>query len=141
MSDINEYIFLLREKNNILNNIFEYTKNKVFEKNEDEIERIVYYLDNRQKMYDNLLIIDSKIKENKEFSNIKNKEIDDIIKKNDMLINNVLELDEKNKLIIESILMLLKKNIRTVKSMSKFNKSYLGTYENVIKGSTFDSSR
>ena len=68
-------------------------------------------------------------------------EVKSIIKENDGLIKDIIKLDEKNKKIIDSILNLLKVNIKSVKSMSKVNNSYLGTYQNVINGSLFDSSR
>lgn len=138
-----EYLDLLKQKNTILNEIFEYTKSKTFKKDESEIDRIVYYLNNREKMYDKLFYIENKIntlkKEN--FNNILHKEVDDIIKKNDIIINNIIILDREKKEIMESILKLLKDNIKSVKSMSKVNNSYLGTYENIIGGSLFDSSR
>ena len=137
------YLDLLKQKNTILNEIFEYTKSKTFKKDESEIDRIVYYLNNRGKMYDKLFYIENKIntlkKEN--FNNILHKEVDDIIKKNDIIINNIIILDREKKEIIESILKLLKDNIKSVKSMSKVNNSYLGTYENIVGGSLFDSSR
>ena len=137
------YLDLLKQKNTILNEIFEYTKSKTFKKDESEIDRIVYYLNNREKMYDKLFYIENKIntlkKEN--FNNILHKEVDDIIKKNDIIINNIIILDREKKEIMESILKLLKDNIKSVKSMSKVNNSYLGTYENIIGGSLFDSSR
>ena len=138
-----EYLDLLKQKNTILNEIFEYTKSKTFKKDESEIDRIVYYLNNRRKMYDKLFYIENKIntlkKEN--FNNILHKEVDDIIKKNDIIINNIIILDREKKEIMESILKLLKDNIKSVKSMSKVNNSYLGTYENIVAGSLFDSSR
>lgn len=138
-----EYLDLLKQKNTILNEIFEYTKSKTFKKDESEIDRIVYYLNNRGKMYDKLFYIENKIntlkKEN--FNNILHKEVDDIIKKNDIIINNIIILDREKKEIMESILKLLKDNIKSVKSMSKVNNSYLGTYENIVAGSLFDSSR
>ena len=138
-----EYLDLLKQKNTILNEIFEYTKSKTFKKDESEIDRIVYYLNNREKMYDKLFYIENKIntlkKEN--FNNILHKEVDDIIKKNDIIINNIIILDREKKEIMESILKLLKDNIKSVKSMSKVNNSYLGTYENIVAGSLFDSSR
>ncbi len=137
------YLDLLKQKNTILNEIFEYTKSKTFKKDESEIDRIVYYLNNREKMYDKLFYIENKIntlkKEN--FNNILHKEVDDIIKKNDIIINNIIILDREKKEIMESILKLLKDNIKSVKSMSKVNNSYLGTYENIVAGSLFDSSR
>ena len=137
------YLDLLKQKNTILNEIFEYTKSKTFKKDESEIDRIVYYLNNRGKMYDKLFYIENKIntlkKEN--FNNILHKEVDDIIKKNDIIINNIIILDREKKEIMESILKLLKNNIKSVKSMSKVNNSYLGTYENIVGGSLFDSSR
>lgn len=137
------YLDLLKQKNTILNEIFEYTKSKTFKKDESEIDRIVYYLNNRGKMYDKLFYIENKIntlkKEN--FNNILHKEVDDIIKKNDIIINNIIILDREKKEIMESILKLLKDNIKSVKSMSKVNNSYLGTYENIVAGSLFDSSR
>ena len=138
-----KYLDLLKQKNIILNEIFEYTKSKTFKKDESEIDRIVYYLNNRGKMYDKLFYIENKIntlkKEN--FNNILHKEVDDIIKKNDIIINNIIILDREKKAIRESILKLLKDNIKSVKSMSKGNNSYLGTYENIVAGSLFDSSR
>ena len=138
-----EYLDLLKQKNTILNEIFEYTKSKTFKKDESEIDRIVYYLNNRGKMYDKLFYIENKIntlkKEN--FNNILHKEVDDIIKKNDIIINNIIILDREKKEIMESILKLLKDNIKSVKSMSKVNNSYLGTYENIVAGSLFDSSK
>ena len=53
--NIDEYINLLKQKQQILNNILEYTKSKTFKKSEDEVERIEYYLKRRQEMFDNLL--------------------------------------------------------------------------------------
>lgn len=138
--DIKEYISLLYEKKQILNDILKYTKSKTFEKSEDEAERIEYYLNNRQKLFDKLIIVDNKLKSFK-FNDIDNMEVKSIIKENDGLIKDIIKLDEKNKKIIDSILNLLKVNIKSVKSMSKVNNSYLGTYQNVINGSLFDSSR
>lgn len=138
--DIKEYISLLYEKKQILNDILKYTKGKTFEKSEDEAERIEYYLNNRQKLFDKLIIVDNKLKSFK-FNDIDNMEVKSIIKENDGLIKDIIKLDEKNKKIIDSILNLLKVNIKSVKSMSKVNNSYLGTYQNVINGSLFDSSR
>ena len=137
------YLDLLKQKNTILNEIFEYTKSKTFKKDESEIDRIVYYLNNRGKMYDKLFYIENKINILKKeiFNNILHKEVDDIIKKNDIIINNIIILDREKKEIMESILKLLKNNIKSVKSMSKVNNSYLGTYENIVGGSLFDSSR
>lgn len=138
--DIKEYISLLYEKKQILNDILKYTKSKTFEKSEDEAERIEYYLNNRQKLFDKLIIVDNKLK-NVKFNDIDNMEVKSIIKENDGLIKDIIKLDEKNKKIIDSILNLLKVNIKSVKSMSKVNNSYLGTYQNAINGSLFDSSR
>ncbi|MBS5793405.1 MAG: hypothetical protein KIC92_01430 [Clostridiales bacterium] len=138
--DNKQYISLLCEKREILNDILKYTKSKTFEKSEDEAERIEYYLNNRQKLFDKLIILDNKLK-NIKFNDIDNMEVKSIIKENDVLIEDIIKLDEKNKKIIDSILNLLKVNIKSVKSMSKVNNSYLGTYQNVINGSLFDSSR
>lgn len=138
--DNKQYISLLCEKREILNDILKYTKSKTFEKSEDEAERIEYYLNNRQKLFDKLIIVDNKLK-NIKFNDIDNMEVKSIIKENDGLIKDIIKLDEKNKKIIDSILNLLKVNIKSVKSMSKVNNSYLGTYQNVINGSLFDSSR
>lgn len=138
--DNKQYISLLCEKREILNDILKYTKSKTFEKSEDEAERIEYYLNNRQKLFDKLIILDNKLK-NIKFNDIDNMEVKSIIKENDGLIKDIIKLDEKNKKIIDSILNLLKVNIKSVKSMSKVNNSYLGTYQNVINGSLFDSSR
>lgn len=138
--DNKQYISLLCEKREILNDILKYTKSKTFEKSEDEAERIEYYLNNRQKLFDKLIIVDNKLK-NVKFNDIDNMEVKSIIKENDGLIKDIIKLDEKNKKIIDSILNLLKVNIKSVKSMSKVNNSYLGTYQNVINGSLFDSSR
>lgn len=138
--DNKQYISLLCEKREILNDILKYTKSKTFEKSEDEAERIEYYLNNRQKLFDKLIIVDNKLK-NTKFNDTDNMEVKGIIKENDGLIKDIIKLDEKNKKIIDSILNLLKVNIKSVKSMSKVNNSYLGTYQNVINGSLFDSSR
>ncbi|MFR4986329.1 MAG: hypothetical protein ACLUCH_02930 [Lachnospirales bacterium] len=138
--DNKQYISLLCEKREILNDILKYTKSKTFEKSEDEAERIEYYLNNRQKLFDKLIIVDNKLK-NVKFNDIDNMEVKSIIKENDGLIKDIIKLDEKNKKIIDSILNLLKVNIKSVRSMSKVNNSYLGTYQNVINGSLFDSSR
>lgn len=138
--DNKQYISLLCEKREILNDILKYTESKTFEKSEDEAERIEYYLNNRQKLFDKLIILDNKLK-NIKFNDIDNMEVKSIIKENDVLIEDIIKLDEKNKKIIDSILNLLKVNIKSVKSMSKVNNSYLGTYQNVINGSLFDSSR
>lgn len=138
--DNKQYISLLCEKREILNDILKYTKSKTFEKSKDEAERIEYYLNNRQKLFDKLIIVDNKLK-NVKFNDIDNMEVKSIIKENDGLIKDIIKLDEKNKKIIDSILNLLKVNIKSVKSMSKVNNSYLGTYQNVINGSLFDSSR
>lgn len=138
--DNKQYISLLCEKREILNDILKYTKSKTFEKSEDEAERIEYYLNNRQKLFDKLIILDNKLK-NIKFNDIDNMEVKSIIKENDVLIEDIIKLDEKNKKIIDSILNLLKVNIKSVRSMSKVNNSYLGTYQNVINGSLFDSSR
>ncbi len=138
--DNKQYISLLCKKREILNDILKYTKSKTFEKSEDEAERIEYYLNNRQKLFDKLIIVDNKLK-NVKFNDIDNMEVKSIIKENDGLIKDIIKLDEKNKKIIDSILNLLKVNIKSVKSMSKVNNSYLGTYQNVINGSLFDSSR
>lgn len=138
--NIKEYISLLCEKQKILNDILEYTKSKTFEKSEDETERIEYYLNNRQKMCDDLFIVENKLK-NLKIDYTDNMEVKRIIKKNDEIIKNITKIDEENKKIIESILNLLKKNIKSVKSMSKVNNSYLGTYKNTIDGNLFDSSR
>ena len=138
--DNKQYISLLCEKREILNDILKYTKSKTFEKSEDEAERIEYYLNNRQKLFDKLIIVDNKLK-NIKFNDIDNMEVKSIIKENDGLIKDIIKLDEKNKKIIDSVLNLLKVNIKSVKSMSKVNNSYLGTYQNAINGSLFDSSR
>ena len=137
------YLDLLKQKNVILTEIFKYTKSKTFKKDESEIDRIVYYLENREEMYDKLFYVENKIKllKNENFNNILHKEVDDIIKKNDIIINSIIILDKEKKEIIESILELLKDNIKSVKSMSKVNNKYLGAYENVIGGNFFDSSR
>ena len=58
-----------------------------------------------------------------------------------MIINKIIKLDKINKEIIEDISNLLKKEIKSVKELSKFNKSYLGTFENTVEGNLFDSSR
>lgn len=138
--NIDAYLYLLNKKNDILNNIYEYTKSKVFKKSEEEVERIEYYLNNRQHMYDNLYIIQKDIK-NLNINNSNNKEVIEIIKKNDELIKKIIKLDEEKKETMEFILNLLKKDIKSVKSMSKVNNSYLGTYQNTVGGSLFDSSR
>lgn len=141
--DINDYISLLSKKNLILNEIFDYTKSKSFKVSEDEIERIEYYLDNREKMYSNLYNIEKEIKSLRKnyFNNINNKEVNSIIEKNDLLIKDIIKLDEEKKEVMESIFNLLKKEIKSVKSISKVNNRYLGTYQNVITSNLFDSSR
>lgn len=138
--NIDDYLSLLNEKHQVLTEIYDYTKSKTFKKSEDEIERIEYYLSNRQNMYDKLSIIEKNIKK-LNVNNIDNKEVINIINKNDEIINNILKLDEEKKEIMEFILNLLKNNIKSVKSMAKINNSYLGTYENTVGGSLFDSSK
>ncbi len=138
--NIDDYLSLLNEKHQVLTEIYDYTKSKTFKKSEDEIERIEYYLSNRQNMYDKLSIIEKNIKK-LNVNNIDNKEVINIINKNDKIINNILKLDEEKKEIMEFILNLLKNNIKSVKSMAKINNSYLGTYENTVGGSLFDSSK
>lgn len=138
--NIDDYLSLLNEKHQVLTEIYDYTKSKTFKKSEDEIERIEYYLSNRQHMYDKLSIIEKNIKK-LNVNNIDNKEVINIINKNDEIINNILKLDEEKKEIMEFILNLLKNNIKSVKSMAKINNSYLGTYENTVGGSLFDSSK
>ena len=138
--DIKQYVSLLCEKQKILNDILEYTKSKTFEKSEDEVERIEYYLNNRQKMCDELFIVESKLK-NIKMDDTDNMEVKGIIQKNDEIIRDIAKIDQENKETIESILNLLKKNIKSVKSMSKVNNSYLGTYQNTIDGNLFDSYR
>ena len=137
---LDKYISLLNEKQKILNEIFNYTKNKIFKKSEDEVERIEYYLKKRQEMYDKLLYIENEIK-SININNINNKEVDDIIKKNDEIIKNILKLDEEKKEIIDAILNILKKQIKNTKNMSKANNGYLGIYKDTVGGSLFDSSR
>ena len=137
---IKEYISLLNEKQKVLYEILEYTKSKTFEESEDNVDRIEYYLDNREKMFETLSSIENKIK-NIKINDAKNKDVVSIIKKNDEIIKNIVKLDEKNKKTIETILNRLKNNIKSVKDMSKVNNRYLGTYQNIVEGSSFDSFR
>lgn len=137
---VGEYILLLNEKQKLLNEIFYYTKSKNFKKSEDEADRIEYYLEERQVMYDKLLYVENKIK-SMNINNINNKEVDNIIKKNDEIIKDILRLDEEKKEVISAILSILKKEIRNTKNISKANNGYLGTYQDTISGNLFDSSR
>ena len=77
--NIDEYINLLKQKQQILNNILEYTKSKTFKKSEDEVERIEYYLKRRQEMFDNLLKLENQIK-NLNINNTSNKKVNSIVK-------------------------------------------------------------
>ncbi len=138
--NIDEYINLLKQKQQILNNILEYTKSKTFKKSEDEVERIEYYLKRRQEMFDNLLKLENQIK-NLNINNTSNKEVNSIVKENNEIIKNILKLDEEKKEIIDSILNIVKKEIKSIKNISRTNNGYLGTYQNTLDGSLFDSSR
>lgn len=139
----NEYLNLLTKKNSLLKKIFAYTQSKIFKISEEEVERIEYYLTNREKMFDNLYDIDNKIKmlasNNKNYIN--NDDYNKIIKENNLIIKDIIKLDEEKNLIMESIFKLLKKELNSVKSLSKVNKSYFGIYENTVGGNLFDSSR
>lgn len=137
---VDKYILLLNEKQKLLNEIFYYTKSKNFKKSEDEANRIEYYLEERQVMYDKLLYVENKIK-SMNTNNINNKEVDNIIKKNDEIIKDILRLDEEKKEVISAILSILKKEIRNTKNISKANNGYLGTYQDTVGGNLFDSSR
>ncbi|WP_250278532.1 hypothetical protein [[Clostridium] colinum] len=140
--NIDIYIELLKQKQEVLNNIYKYTQGKLFEVSEDEVDRIIYYLDNRQKMFDKLNSIQDDINKIKlQFNNINNMEVNNIIKTNDLIIKEITKLDKEKNKIMESIFNLLKKEIKNLKNISKVNNSYLGIYENTIKGNLFDSSR
>ncbi len=142
----NKYLELLTEKNVILKDIFNYTKSRDFKVSEDEVDKIYCYIKDRDKLFSKLYDIEDKIKifiqnEDIKDSNIEDKEIENIINENNLIINEIVKLDKINKEIIEAISNLLKKEIKSVKELSKFNKSYLGTFENTVEGNLFDSSR
>lgn len=142
----NKYLELLTEKNVILKDIFNYTKSKYFKVSEDEVDKIYCYIEDRDKLFSKLYDIEDKIKifiQNKDIenNNIEDKDIESIINENNLIINEIVKLDKTNKEIIEAISNLLKKEIKSVKELSKFNKSYLGTFENTVEGNLFDSSR
>lgn len=138
--NIEECVSLLKQKQQVLNNIFKYTKSKTFKKSEDEVERIEYYLRRRQEMFDELLNLEKYIK-NINVNNTNNKEVSSIIKENNEIIKNILKLDEEKKEIINTIFNKVKKEIKSIKNISRTNNGYLGTYQNTLGGSLFDSSR
>ncbi|WP_317367063.1 hypothetical protein [uncultured Tyzzerella sp.] len=136
-----EYLKLLIEKNSILKDILNYTKNKEFKISEDEVDKIYTYIEDRDKLFNKLYNIENKIKDFIQNYNIENNDIKNIIDENNFIINEVIKFDKINKEIIDAISNLLKRKIKSVNELSKFNKSYLGTYENTVEGNLFDSSR
>lgn len=139
---LNLYIKRLKNKNDILNEVFEYVSSKDFKISEDEIQHIENYLKKREKIYTELLNLEKELKNmNMSEQEKNNSDVIDIVKENDKLIKLILNLDEKNKTKLEKIANNLKGNIKSIKNIEKANNNYFGIYNSYSEGTYFDSKR
>lgn len=134
------YIQKLKEKNNILTEICNYTTSKNFQITEDEMQHIHNYLLKREEQ----IFILSNIQKDIEKLNIckeqkHNTEIINIIAKNDELIQKIIKCDKINFQKFSRINDLIKDNIKSIKNIGKANKSYYSMYDSQLLGSSFDS--
>lgn len=139
MSD--EYLKLLKQKNETLKEIYDYTKSKEFKVSEEQVERVVYYLNNREKMFNKLTDIQQKIETLHIGLEKSTDEHKSLISKNDDIIKKILELDKEKEKVINNLYKFLKENIKSIKSTNKVNSGYLGVYSDVEPSNFFDSSR
>ncbi len=139
MSD--EYLKLLKQKNETLKEIYDYTKSKEFKVSEEQVERVVYYLNNREKMFNKLTDIQQKIETLHIGLEKSTDEHKSLISKNDDIIKKILELDKEKEKVINNLYKFLKENIKSIKSTNKVNSGYLGVYSDVESSNFFDSSR
>lgn len=139
---LNLYIKHLKNKNDILNEIFQYVSSKDFKVSEDEIQHIENYFNKREKLYNELKIIENNLKNMKMSDLEKNdKNVIKIVNENDKLIKAILDIDKKTKIKLDNILSILKGNIKSIKSVEKASKNYFGVYNSFSGGNYFDSQR
>lgn len=139
---LNLYIKHLKNKNDILNEIFQYVSSKDFKISEDEIQHIENYFNKREKLYNELKIIENNLKNMKMSDLEKNdKNVIKIVNENDKLIKAILDIDQKTKIKLDNILSGLKGNIKSIKSVEKASKNYFGVYNSFSGGNYFDSQR
>lgn len=139
---LNLYIKHLKNKNDILNEIFQYVYSKDFKISEDEIQHIENYFNKREKLYNELKIIENNLKNMKMSDSEKNdKNVIKIVNENDKLIKAILDIDQKTKIKLDNILSVLKGNIKSIKSVEKASKNYFGVYNSFSGGNYFDSQR
>lgn len=134
------YIQKLKEKNNLLTQICDYTASKNFQITEDEMQHIHNYLLKREEQ----IFLLSKIQEDIQKLNItkeqkNNPEIINIVAENDELIKKIIKCDKINFEKFSRINDLIKDNIKSIKNIGKANKSYYGMYDSQLLGSSFDS--
>ena len=140
--NLNLYIKHLKNKNDILNEIFQYVYSKDFKISEDEIQHIENYFNKREKLYNELKIIENNLKNMKMSDSEKNdKNVIKIVNENDKLIKAILDIDQKTKIKLDNILSVLKGNIKSIKSVEKASKNYFGVYNSFSGGNYFDSQR
>lgn len=139
---LNLYIKHLKNKNDILNEIFQYVYSKDFKISEDEIQHIENYFNKREKLYNELKIIENNLKNMKMSDSEKNdKNVIKIVNENDKLIKAILDIDQKTKIKLDNILSVLKGNIKSIKRVEKASKNYFGVYNSFSGGNYFDSQR
>ena len=134
------YIKKLKEKNDILTEICNYTASKDFQITEDEMQHIHNYLLKREEQISILTNIQQDIRKlNIPKDQKNNPEIINIVAKNDELIKKIVKCDKINFQKFSLINDLIKDNIKSIKNIGKANKSYYGMYDSQLLGSSFDS--
>lgn len=139
---LNLYIDKLKIKNNKLNEIFKYVSSKNFKISEDEVQHIENYLNKREKLYNELMILEKELKSMRMSDEQKSDHnVILIVNKNDELIKSILQHDEKNKKKLEQISNILRGNIKSIKNTGKASNRYFGIYNAYSEGNYFDSKR
>lgn len=136
---MSELCVLLNQKNKILQDFLNYISCQKFREDEEEIPKILAYVDTKQVYIDKLSDLEKKIKALPE-DNSDYKEVKAIEKDNDSLIYSIIGLDKINIKTMNNLKEKLKLNMKGTKIQQKYTVSY-SNYSMDIRGSMFDSKQ
>lgn len=138
---MDELYELLKIKKQMLEDFLEYMSHKSFEENEEEVEKILTYVDEKQVYIDKLLALENKIKAfTKDDTSSIYKEVKAVEAENDSLIRDIIGLDKINLNTMNNLQEKLKLNMKSAKVQKKYSASY-SNYAMDVRGSVFDGKQ
>ena len=132
---------LKKSKKNILLQILKYTEGREFKSNEEDAQRYIKYIANRQVYFDKMAKIDEKINSLEKSSDcVYNEECEAIDREMKEIAQNIISYDKKNKESMDALMPLLQMKLRDSKMTSKIYSGYnTNPYES--GGFRFDSKQ